>query len=117
MSRRDTEKSWHDPRAYRHAVGYVAVVLFAGAVAVATIVIGAQRPCDGGAWVCHDSDRYLLTFVPAGLLLSGGFGAFVWTYRVWRSGGTWPIWQGAGWLLLTVTLVYATISAGFLTGS
>ncbi|WP_277832779.1 hypothetical protein [Speluncibacter jeojiensis] len=112
MYRRDTEKSWHDPRAYRRAAGYVAVIVLACAAAVAVIVATAQRPCADGAWVCETRDRYLLIFLPAGLLLLGGFGALGWTYRAWRAGGTWPIWQGAGWFLLTVALAYGAIAGG-----
>jgi hypothetical protein len=40
-----------------------------------------------------------------GILFSGGIGAFVQTYRVWRAGGVWPIWQAAGWILLLLFLV------------
>ena len=39
------------------------------------------------------------------ILFLGGFGAFIQTYRVWRAGGGWWIWQGAGWFLLVLMLV------------
>ena len=39
------------------------------------------------------------------VLLVGGIGAFIKTYRVWGADGTWPIWHGAGWFLLTLTLL------------
>ncbi len=50
----------------------------------------------------------LASSVPA-ILFIGGLGAFVKTYLVWRRGGTWPIWQGAGWFLLTLMLVCLSI--------
>ncbi len=45
------------------------------------------------------------------ILLLGGIGAFVRTYRVWRAGGRWWIWQGAGWFLLVLMLVELTMTA------
>lgn len=39
------------------------------------------------------------------VLFAGAVGAFYKTYRVWREGGTWPIWHGAGWFLLALTLL------------
>jgi hypothetical protein len=43
------------------------------------------------------------------ILLAGGIGAFVKTYRVWKQQGAWPAWQGAGWLLLLLMLVGLSI--------
>ena len=40
---------------------------------------------------------------------TGGVGAFVKTYRVWKEEGAWPAWQGAGWFLLTFMLVCLSI--------
>jgi len=40
------------------------------------------------------------------ILLAGGIGAFVKTYRVWQEEGA---WQGAGWFLLTLMLVCLSI--------
>jgi hypothetical protein len=48
------------------------------------------------------------SLVPA-ILLAGGIGAFVKTYRVWKEEGAWPAWQGAGWFLLTFMLVCLSI--------
>lgn len=47
MYRRDTEKSWHDPRAYRRAVGYVAVIILVCAAAVAAIATAGRPYADG----------------------------------------------------------------------
>jgi hypothetical protein len=37
--------------------------------------------------------------------------AFVKTYRDWRANRTWPIWQGAGWFLLTLSLLALGVPA------
>ncbi len=104
---RDVEKRWRDPAALRKAVAYgVAVIVVAGvAFAVFAVV-------DKGSVVLASS-------VPA-ILFVGGVGAFVKAYLVWREGGTWPIWQGAGWFLLTLMLVCLSIpwsAAMFSSGS
>ncbi|MDT5096603.1 MAG: hypothetical protein QOC76_340 [Mycobacterium sp.] len=93
---RDVEKRWHDPAALRHAVEYGIGVIVVAAVAFALYVV-----VDKGSVI-------LAATVPA-ILFLGGVGALVQTYRVWRVGGTWPIWQGAGWFLLTFMLVCLSI--------
>ena len=88
----DVEKRWHDPAALRGAIRYVVAVTVVAAVAF----VG-----------CLTLDRHSLVWasITPAVLLAGGIGAFVKTYRVWRVGGTWPIWQGAGWFLLCLMLV------------
>jgi hypothetical protein len=93
---RDVEKRWRDPLALRQAVEYAI-----GVIAVAAIAFAAFAFIDKRSVV-------LAASVPAVLFL-GGVGAFVKTYRVWRVGGTWPAWQGAGWFLLTLMLVCLSI--------
>jgi len=89
MSTNDVEKRWSDPTMFRAAVTYVCVVLaLAGAALAATAM-----------W--HSVVAAAL--VP-GTLFAGGIGAFVRTYQVWRAEGVWPIWQGAGWILLLLFL-------------
>ena len=86
----DVEKRWHDPVMFRAAVTYVlTVIALAGAAFTVTVI-----------W------RSLLAgvLVPA-ILFCGGLGALVQTYRVWRAEGVWPIWQGAGWILLLLFLI------------
>jgi hypothetical protein len=39
------------------------------------------------------------------VLFCGALGAFAKTYADWRAYRTWPIWHGAGWFLLTLTLI------------
>jgi len=93
---RDVEKRWHDPVALRKAVAYgVGVIVVAGiAFAVFALV--------------DKTSVVLASTVPA-ILSIGGVGALVKAYLVWRDRGTWPIWQGAGWFLLTLMLVCLSI--------
>jgi NADH:ubiquinone oxidoreductase subunit H len=93
---RDVEKRWRDPVALRQAVTYgVGVIAVAGiAFAVYAVV---------------DKESIILAATVPAILFLGGVGALVKTYRVWRGGGTWVIWQGAGWFLLTFMLVCLSI--------
>lgn len=90
MFTNDVEKRWHDPEQFRAAVKYVGVVIALAGVALAITAV----------W------RYLLAgiLVP-GIFFFGGIGAFIRTYQVWKAEGVWPIWQGAGWILLLLFLV------------
>jgi hypothetical protein len=93
---RDVEKRWRDPDALRKAVAYgVEVIVVAGIAFAIYAVVDKQS-------------IVLASTVPA-VLFVGGVGALVRTYLVWREGGTWPIWQGAGWFLLTLMLVCLSI--------
>ncbi len=86
----DVEKRWYDPAMFRAAVKYVLIVLaLAGAAFTVTVI---WRSLVAGVLV-------------PGILFAGGIGAFIRTYQVWRVGGVWPIWQGAGWFLLLLFLV------------
>ncbi|MEI6251316.1 MAG: hypothetical protein WCP30_00735 [Mycobacteriaceae bacterium] len=90
----DVEKRWHDPAMVRAAVKYVLLVIALAAAAFTVAVV--WRSVIAGI------------LVPA-ILFSGGIGAFVQTYRVWRAQGVWPIWQGAGWFLLMLFLVCLSV--------
>ena len=98
----DVEKRWHDPGALRAAMIYSAVVVAVGVVACAVYATGNQ----------HD---VALAFATPVLLFAGALGAFGKTYRDWRAGRTWPIWHGAGWFLLTTTLLSLSIPSFGLT--
>jgi hypothetical protein len=90
MMTNDVEKRWHDPAAFSAASVYVAsIIAVAGLAFVAFLLIGREVPLSA-----------LGTPI---VLLVGGIAAFIKTYRVWRADGTWPIWQGAGWFLLTLS--------------
>ncbi|BBZ78367.1 hypothetical protein MANY_37040 [Mycolicibacterium anyangense] len=90
MSSNDVEKRWHDPAMFRSAVTYVVCFVAVAAVAFAAAV----------AW----NSLLAGILVPASLFV-GGVGALVRAYRVWKAEGVWPIWQGAGWFLLMLTLI------------
>jgi multidrug transporter EmrE-like cation transporter len=87
----DVEKRWHDPGALRAAVAYVVAVI---AVAAAAFALSVQAGHSLG-WA----------FGAPAVTCVGALGAFGKTYRDWRAGRTWPIWHGAGWFLLTTTLL------------
>ncbi|MDX1885736.1 hypothetical protein [Mycolicibacterium sp. 120270] len=93
---RDVEKRWHDPPTFRKAVTYGAAVI---ALAGIAFVIYATT---------NKASLVLASSVPA-ILLIGGIGAFIKAYQVWRAGGTWPMWQGAGWFLLVLFLLCLSI--------
>lgn len=112
----DVEKRWNDPRTFRSAVWFtVAVVIVALAVMGAAIlwsVTGDGNQCaDARFAVCESPERYILAMAPTAILLIGGIIAFVRSYRAWRVGGVWPIWQGAGWALFVLALIYLGISS------
>lgn len=90
--RADVEKRWQDPAAYRSAVLYVLAVVVVAAVVCAIFLATARDSMVVGS------------LVPAAFFL-GGVGALVNGYRVYRRGGTWPTWQGAGIFLLALMLV------------
>ena len=96
MTTNDVEKRCYDPAAFRAASVYVvSIIAVAGLAFVAFLLMGREVPLSA-----------LGTPI---VLLVGGIAAFIKTYRVWRAGGTWPIWQGAGWFLLTLMLVSLSI--------
>ncbi|WP_328593391.1 hypothetical protein [Lolliginicoccus suaedae] len=99
----DVEKRFHDPRAFRRAAAYVLTVVAVALALMGGIVIwGTPRDSEPAAM--------FLALGPSAIILVGFLGAFVQAYRTWRRGGTWPIWQGAGWFLLMLFLVYAALS-------
>ena len=116
MSRQDVEKSWHDPQTGRKAVRFCVVVVVAAAVVVGLTLAWAMTArgdecADADFAVCASPDRYILAMVPTAILLGGGIVAFVRSYRLYRAGGAWPIWQGAGWFLFVLMLFYMGVSA------
>lgn len=110
----DVEKRWSDKPTFRRAGLYagavVGVALLLMAITVAWAAANRDECADAQFLVCASPDRYVLVFGPTAILLLGGLGAFVRAYQVWRRGGTWPIWHGAGWALLTFMVIYLGIS-------
>ena len=111
----DAGKVWKDDGSFRRAVRYVLGVLAVTAVyiAVAASWAGRRETCaDAETTLCDSTAGLVVVLVPAVLLLLGGIGAFVRTYQVWREGGSWPIWQGAGWFLFVLMTVFLAIGGG-----
>ncbi|MDQ1731442.1 MAG: hypothetical protein QOK10_1601 [Pseudonocardiales bacterium] len=77
---------------------YVVAVV---ALAVGTFVVYALGDRNELGWA----------LATPGLLFVGALAAFVKTYRDWRANRTWPIWQGAGWFLLTLSLLALGVPA------
>jgi len=95
-------------------------VLAAGA-AVAFVVLAAMwvSTCGVGSVdtaACGPPQRTMLAFGGPLILLLAGIWAFVRTYRVWRSEGTWWGWHGAGWFLLTLMVLTLSMSASPIAG-
>lgn len=100
---------------------FAAAARFTGlVVAVALLVLGLGlvwvSGCKSGAGDqalahCGGLQRNAVGIGSPLILLLGGIGAFVRTYRLWRAGGRWWIWQGAGWFLLVLMLVELTLTA------
>lgn len=116
----DVEKRWSDPKGLRRAAVYVGCVILAAVAIVAVAVITGSDQADAcrdaALRICQNPERLLIAAAPPTILLFGGLGAFLKTYRVWRVGGVWPIWQGAGWALFALMLVYIAMSTGVLVG-
>ncbi|MFD4405388.1 hypothetical protein ACFWPH_21760 [Nocardia sp. NPDC058499] len=110
----DVEKRWTGDRGgFRRAVRYTLAVLgVAALVCAGTAIWSATAQCrDADSLLCDTPSQVAVLFGPGVLLFLGGIGAFVETIRVWRRGGTWPIWQGAGWFLFLIMLFYLGIGA------
>jgi hypothetical protein len=94
--------------ALRFAV--VAAVVGVGFVMLAVAWVST---CDGmsvDTVACGPPERTLLAFGGPLILLGAGLWSFLRTYLVWRDEGTWWGWQGAGWFLLTLTVVTLSMS-------
>lgn len=99
-------------RAKQYAGMYtVAVVALALAVMLGALWWSGGT-CTADMLACHTSMRSILLIAPTAILGLGGVAAFVETYRIWRAGGPWWIWQGAGWALFILMTIYAMFSAG-----
>ncbi|MEU6559787.1 hypothetical protein [Nocardia nova] len=111
---RSVNPRWSDPPSFRRAATYVAVVLVVAAVVagVALWWAGSRPQCaDADRVTCDTPSTLVVGLVPGVVLLLGGIGAFVVTFRRWRGGQPWPVWQGAGWFLFAVMVVYLAFAA------
>lgn len=99
----DVEKRWHDPHAVGSAITYVATVVACAGIVFAIYALG-------------DRDRIAVAVATPAVLFLGALGAFVKTYLDWRAQRTWPIWQGAGWFLLTASMLTFGVPAAAILG-
>jgi len=65
---------------------------------------------------CGAPQRTLLALGSPLILFAAGVWAFLRTYRVWKAGGTWWGWHGAGWFLLTLMVVTLGLGVGPIAG-
>jgi hypothetical protein len=103
----------------RHAARF-AVCVAAAAAAVLGLAVVWVGTCGGSTAdtvACGTAQRTVLALGAPMILLAGGTWAFFRTYRVWRGGGTWWPWQGAGWLLVISMLVMLTTSLPGIAGT
>ncbi|MEU1204854.1 hypothetical protein [Nocardia sp. NPDC005825] len=108
----DVEKRWNDPEMLRHATRYVLSVLgiaVGGGVIVLVWASARDRCLNAGSVLCDGTSKVVVGLVPGGVLLAGGILALVLAFRAWRAGRAWPIWQGVGWFLFTLMVVYLGI--------
>lgn len=106
----DVEKRWSDEGTYRHAARYVLAVLGVAAAVFIVTAFWSSSHCGGAdSLLCDRPAQSAILIGPSVVTLLGGIGAFVQTYRQWRHRKNWPIWQGAGWFLFLITLVYLGI--------
>lgn len=77
----------------RQAVSYGAVVIL-----VTLAVFFVAGASSGGL-------RTTLLIVGPAVMLIGAIGALWRTYKNWKSGGRWQIWQGASWFLLAAFIM------------
>lgn len=88
----------------------LAAVAAVGFVVMAALWVSTCPGTGVDTVACGAPQRTLLAFGGPLILFAAGLWAFVRTYRVWRSEGTWWGWHGAGWFLLTLMIV--TVSMG-----
>lgn len=80
---------------YRQAVAYCVVVAVA---AIAVLLIG--RAVAGS-----DIPTGVFIAFPA-VVFAGAVGAQVQAYRQWRREANWQVWQGAGWFLFSLFVIF-----------
>lgn len=95
-------------RTFTAAARFVGVVIVAALTVLGLGVLWVDACRSGGAHALARCSAVQRNFVAIGsplILLAGSLGAFVRTIQIWRERGRWWIWHGAGWFLLTLTLV------------
>ena len=116
---RTTEESRHGDPEVRGEVRRVVRFSMAVAVAAVAFLVFATlwvSTC-GGSVADTVACGTLLALGATAVLTAGAIWAFVRTYQVWRQGGTWWPWQGAGLVLLVSMLAMLTTSLPPIAGS
>src|SRR5271157_2048190 len=95
--------------------------VLAAAAAVGFVVMAALwvSTCPGmgvDTVACGTPQRTLLAFGGPLIAFAGGLWAFLRTYRVWKSRGTWWGWHGAGWFLFTLMVLMVTLGVAPIAG-
>lgn len=108
----------HDDTNARAALRFSIAVT---AVGLAFLVAAAcwVSTCSGATadvMACGVAQRTLLAVGGPAILLAGGLRAFVATYQSWRRNQTSWAWQGAGWFLISLTVVAVLTSMPDLAG-
>ncbi|MGE2691093.1 hypothetical protein [Mycolicibacterium pulveris] len=102
----------------RDAVRFTVLVGVAGIAFLVTAAVWVST-CSGATAdtvACGAPQRALLALGAPGILLLGALRAFFRTYQGWRKRESFWAWQGAGWILLTLTLIVVAMSMPSLAG-
>lgn len=99
--------------ALRFGLGCAA--LGAALLAVAAVWVSTCSGNTVDVLACGKPQLTLLAICAPAVLAGGGVWAFVRACRCWRRAESWWAWMGAGWFLLTVTLVVTMMSLPTLT--
>jgi hypothetical protein len=109
----------HDENEVHAAARFAVLGALAG---VAFIVVAAlwASTCKGATAIdtaaCGAPQLTILAFGAPFILFVAGCRAFLRTYQIWRDGGTWWAWQGAGWFLFMLMLMTLTMGAPAIAG-
>jgi hypothetical protein len=111
-------RSRYDDANVRDAVRFGLGVAVIGVAFLAAAVVWVST-CSGATAdtvACGAAQRTLLAIGAPVILLVGGLRAFYRTYSAWRKQETWWVWQGVGWVLMTMMLILLTMSMPSLAG-
>ncbi|WKD62256.1 hypothetical protein CCICO_11325 [Corynebacterium ciconiae DSM 44920] len=66
--------------------------------------------CEAGlsTWICSRGYEIAFSLIPLGVALTGTFGAFWITYRIWARYGAWRPWLAIIWVLIPASLAWMT---------
>ena len=91
------------------AIGCVVAGLALAPAGAPPVLVACAPVVVFAAWAFMARESVVAASLVPAILMGGGIGAFVKTYRVWKEEGAWPAWQGAGLFLLTLMLVTLAI--------